>query len=108
MILVSSNVQSEKFNNSHVERFAECDEVYGYSECGWYNLAGYRGEHRTRVLHCHAGSFEEMRSAFAWRGYDFDGHAVRKLTPEEIEERRNRSYDDGDDYDSNYPRYGRR
>jgi len=101
MLLTQSTGPSERFTSAHVDRLIECDDLHGYSECGWYNVAGYKGEHRNRVIHVHANSFEDVRNAFARKGYLFDGSNLHPMTEEE-----RRDFFRKDDEDSDYSFYG--
>ncbi|RWL22522.1 MAG: hypothetical protein EOR63_32305 [Mesorhizobium sp.] len=61
MLVTFNNDPTKLFKQSDLKLLAECDDVRPYQECGWYCVAGYKGQRR--VVHAHFSSKDDYESA---------------------------------------------
>jgi hypothetical protein len=59
MVLTTNNDPTQRFTFEDARKLKEeCDRTYTYSECGWFCVAGYKGDRR--LVHAHCNSREEF------------------------------------------------
>jgi len=82
-MIITSSTKTDRFEDGHIDRLMECDQVSTFEEAGFFHLMGWKD--KRLVVQCHARTEAEVRTAAFRKDCILVGSTLRKGTPEELE-----------------------